>query len=338
MKVNLANLQVVIFSRNRHEHLAKSLRYWDNLGIATLVLHNTEQPIKSAEIPSSTEYIVHAGPFAERCEIASKVLKFKFFIIASDDERYLPTALTNMVKELEENQELASVGGQAVAVMTHGLKYSTTLAYKSQMNYENLDNNPERRFEFHYESGQNFSGAMYRVFRREQFKNFLVVISQFSDISTPYIFEVTAELFWTLIGPSKYLNEVFWVRNWVVPPIQTGDWDRKQYFYEWSQNPEHAREFESWKEMITEIFDFLKNRSNIYEKIIFHRMKTEQGEQSRNQVLKKQKHLKVKRIARALTSIFSSKYRMKELESQLSNFGVAVRNDELFTALISITG
>ncbi len=335
MKVNLANLQVVIFSRNRHKQLIESLRYWDECGIQTLVLHNTHEPLNSIEVPSSTEYIVHEGPFAERCEIASQVLKFDYFIIASDDERYLPTALTKMVEELVDNEKLASVGGQAIGIMKYGFRYRTTLAYKSQIDYLNLNSDFQKRFNFHYENGQNYSGAMYRVFRREHFRRFLRLMSKFSDIETPYIFEVTSELFWTLIGPSKYINEVFWIRNWIVPPIQTGDWNRKLYFHEWSQHSKNRKEFESWKRMVTEELKILEENSHFFEKIAHHRMKIEQNEQRREKELSAQRRAKT--LLRFVSSVMSSNFQQGKINSQLKNYGVEVRIDELEAALYSIT-
>jgi len=337
MTVKLENLQVVIFSRDRHKQLIESLRYWNQCGIQTLVLHNTQDPLSTADIPSTTEYIIHRGPFADRCEIASRNLKFKFFIIASDDELYLPTALSKMVEVLGESPDLASVGGQAIGIMSHGLRYRSTLAYKSQIHYRNLATEFQKRFEFHYESGQNYSGAMYRVFRRDEFRRFLLLVSRFSDISTPYIFEVTAELFWTLIGPAKYVDEVFWVRNWVVPPIQTGDWDRKKYFYEWSQDPKFEKEFESWKQMVAEEFEPININTDIFTKITSHRMKIEQNEQAKNQENKKRKHAKMKKLVREASSIFRQKYQTKELYSELSRLGVGVRKEELKLAFISMT-
>ena len=163
------------------------------------------------------------------------------------------------------------------------------------------------------------------------------MVSKFSNISTPYIFEVTAELFWTLIGPSKYVDEVFWVRNWVVPPIQTGDWDRKQYFYEWSQNPKLEKEFESWKQMVVEEIEPLQSNADIFTKIVFHRMKIEQNEQTRNQEFTKQKNLIIKKLTRAAASFFRPKYQTNELYSELRRYGVVVRNDELMLALTSMT-
>lgn len=337
MTVDLENLQVVIFSRNRHKHLMESLHYWDKYGIQTLVLHNTQDPLDSIDIPKTTEYIVHEGPIAERCKIASHMLKSDFFIIASDDERYLPTALSKMVEQLEESPELTSIGGQAIGIMKHGLRYRTNLAYKSQIHYQNTATDFQGRFEFHYESGRNYSGAMYRVFRRDDFKKFLLLLSKFSDIGTPYISEVTAELFWTLIGPAKYVDEVFWVRNWVVPPIQTGDWDRKQYFYEWAQNPTHKKEFEFWKQIVAEEFEPLRSNPDFLTRIAFHRMNIEQNEQKRNQEFRMRKKVIVKKIARMVVSIFQSKYQTKELYLELGRHGVGARNDELLIALNSIT-
>lgn len=333
----LEKLQVVIFSRNRHKQLIESLRYWNQYGIQTLVLHNTQDPLLSIDIPSTSEYIVHRGPFAERCEIARRNLTGKFFIIASDDERYLPTALSKMVEQLEEYPELSSVGGQAVAVMSYGFGYRTTLAYKSQLHYQNTTRNFLKRFDIHFESGKNFSGAMYRVFRRDQFRKFLEIVSKFSDISTPYIFEVTAELFWTLIGPSKYVDEVFWVRNWIVPPIQTGDWDRKQYFYEWSQDSKYKKEFESWRKMMAESLEPLQSNADFFTKILFHRMKIEQSEQIRNREFKQQKYVQIRKLVRLGFSVFRPKYQLNQLYSELNRYGVVVKDDELMLALFSIT-
>lgn len=337
MTVNLADLQVVIFSRNRNKQLIESLRYWDECGIRTLVLHNTQNPICSIDLPSTTEYIVHTGSYAERCEIASRNLKFDFFIIASDDERYLPNALSKMVEQLQKFHELASVGGQTIGVMTHGLRYSTTVAYKSQIQYQNLASDFQGRFEYHYESGKNYGGAMFRVFRRNHFRKFLHLISKFSDFSTPYVYEVTAELFWTLIGPAKYIDEVFWIRNWVVPPIQSGDWDRRQYFYEWCQDLERTEEFESWKKMVTKEFEPLESNAEIIEKIVIHRMKIEQNEQDRNQKFEKKKKQIIKKLARAISSVFRQKYQTNELYSELARLGVAARNDDVMAALSSMT-
>lgn len=336
MNIKLENLQVIIFSRNRHVQLIESLRYWDACGIQTLVLHNTPVPLHSHEIPASTEYIVHEGPIAERCEIASKLLNYEYFIIASDDERYLPTALAKMVMELTNCLNLSSVGGQTVAIMKYGLKYRTNFAYKSQLEYLNLNPEVQKRIKYHYENGKNYSGAMYRVFRQEDFKRFLKLIAKFSEISTPYIFEVTSEIFWTLIGPSKYLDEVFWVRNWIVSPIQTGDWDRKLYFYEWSQNPLYKSEFEFWKQTLTAEFKFLDDYSNFFEIVVNHRMIIEKNEQRKNQEFISPWFAKSKFFLRLIFSAFQSKYREDKLKSQLKFFNVALNNEELETAFSSI--
>ena len=88
--------------------------------------------------------------------------------------------------------------------------------------------------------------------------------------------------------------------------------------------------------MVMEEFELLKSIPNIYSRITFHRMEIELSEQTKNEELKKRKFMRMKRLARELTSVFTSKYHTKELNSQLDNFGVTVRNDELMAALISL--
>jgi hypothetical protein len=242
-----------------------------------------------------------------------------------------------MVGQLIDSQELCSVGGQAVGIMTQGLRYRTTLAYKSQMHYQNEASDFHRRFEYHYESGKNFSGAMFRVFRQNDFRRFLVLISKFSNISTPYIYEVTAELFWTTIGPAKYIDEVFWVRNWVVPPIQTNDWDRKQYFYEWCQDSVRRNEYEFWRKIFIKEFENILSNENVIRKVILHRTKIEESEQTRNLEINKKRSKIIRKFARVILSVFRQRYQTNKLFLELGEHEVDVRNDELLLALNSMT-
>ena len=338
MEADTSFLQVVIFSRNRHVQLIESLRYWHIVGIKTLVLHNTEVPLESINVPESTKYIVHRGSFAERCEIASRHLDSKNYVIASDDERFLPSALAKMVKLLDDSPQLKSVGGQAIAIMKYGWRYKTSLAYSSQISYLNIKQDKKERFKDHYESGLSFGGAMYRVFRKEDFQKFLILISRFTFVSTPYIFEVTSEFYWTQIGSSRYIDEVFWIRNWVVPPVQTNDWDRKLYFYEWYENPQYKMEVDEWKNLMRKELNAQVEDDWEFDTLALLRKNVEMSEIKRTQILDRNELKSHKPIMRKINSIFNSKFELNGLIKQLHSKRVEVNIEELKTALTSLAG
>jgi tRNA splicing endonuclease len=81
----------------------------------------------------------------------------------------------------------------------------------------------------------------------------------------------------------------------------------------------------------------LQSNADIFTKIVFHRMKIEQNEQTRNQEFTKQKNLKIEKLTRAAASFFRPKYQTNELYSELRRYGVVVRKDELMLALTSMT-
>jgi hypothetical protein len=99
----------------------------------------------------------------------------------------------------------------------------------------------------------------------------------------------------------------------------------------------HKKEFESWKQMVAEEFEPLKSNPDIFTTVAFHRMKIEKNEKSRNQDFRKRKNVMMKKMVRAVVSIFQSKYQTNELYLELGRHGVGVRNDELLLALNSIT-
>ena len=254
----LSEITVIIFSRNRPAELSQSIRYWSDLNVDCLVLDNS--PIELKEIPLSPLISYLYCPnlnFSQRALLATEFIKNKYSIICSDDERYTPTALETMIKELNRDSEVLSVGGHAIAVGKYGPMVYGSFAYSHMLHYENLDSNKLNRLKKHF--GQEALvwpiGAMYRIIRSESMKKLLIMFYHCQSISTPYIYEVTSEIVVTALGKSKYADCIFWIRNWQTPAIDQADWDRKLLFTQWWENDEYIDEKIRWLDHLTrEVF------------------------------------------------------------------------------------
>jgi glycosyltransferase domain-containing protein len=254
----LSEITVIIFSRNRPAELIRSIRYWSNLKIKCLVLDNS--PNKLVEIPLDPQISYLYCPnlnFSQRALIASEFITNKYSIVCSDDERYTPSALEAMLKELNSNSDILSVGGHAIAVGTYGPHIYANFAYSQMLHYENLESNNLNRLKKHFGAEEIMwpIGAMYRIIRSESMKKLLAIFYRCQSITTPYIYEVTSEIVITALGKSRYLDFIFWIRNWQTPAINHADWNRKLLFSEWWENNKYVDEKVRWVDTLTqEIF------------------------------------------------------------------------------------
>jgi hypothetical protein len=296
--------------------------------VICLVLDNS--PNMLAEIPSDSQISYLYCPnlnFSQRALIASELIENKYSIICSDDERYTPSALEAMIKELDSKSEILSVGGHAIAVGTYGPLVYGNFVYSQMLHYENLESNNLNRLEKHF-GIQEFMwpiGAMYRIIRSESMKKLLTIFYHCQGISTPYIYEVTSEIVLTALGKSRYLDFIFWIRNWQTPAINQADWNRKLLFSEW------------WEDNLTqEIFPTQSSEEveKIFELIVRLRKTTEKLPIANSNFSFKNNYIKY-----CFRRIFTPKLLPKKVEEILLNtsrLGVESDLDEVEFALESV--
>jgi hypothetical protein len=328
LEPNFEDICVVILSRGRNDVLLRSLKYWAELEINVLVLHNTNISIPVKILGEKINYKISQESFSIRCGEAAKLLNHEYCIIASDDDFYLPTMLLKMARELYNNKLLSSIGAQTVSALKYGSKYYIKPTYGAMKHYSNLDRGVDDRIKNHFfsEESNTFNGAFYRMMRKNDAQFFLANLAKCSLISTPYIFEITAEIFFTLLGPSKYLSEVYWLRNLIDDPVQELDWNRKLYFINWYKNENYKYEVETWVKIIEELLintDCKINLHNLLEKIMQIRFDKETREIFNSKSnFKKIKSLKIFGFLRNLKSSFKKFQPFDEVIKVLDKQGV----------------
>ena len=256
----LSDITIVILSKGREKELLRSLKYWDEIGVAFLVLHNTDASLAYLSTNTKSQYFVSKTNYGTRCGLASQKLATKYGIICADDDIFLPSALAKMCEILDQDQDIQSVGGQTIAIGKYGPIFTATQAYLNMLHYENQYESSQSRLEFHFNLQSDYkNGAIYRLMRTQILKRLLGVFSEISTISTPYIYEVTSEILVTAIGKSLYVKDIFWIRNWLNKPVVHAQWYRKLYFHEWVESAEYELEVKAWMSSITKCIASFEN-------------------------------------------------------------------------------
>jgi hypothetical protein len=169
------------------------------------------------------------------------------------------------------------------------------------------------------------------MYRRKDFIEMLQLFSLGKGVSTALITEVSSEIFSLYKGSIHYINELLWVRNFMIEPINGYDWSRDITFKEWWNNDTYNVEKSSWLKRIGAdlsmakvrlILEYIqKNRINEeYKKPMrFHRINTE--------------------FKYLIRKVFSPKTLPKSIEEVLRELGLSktrYNKVELFHALESM--
>ena len=93
------------------------------------------------------------------------------------------------------------------------------------------------------------------------------------------MYEVLAEIYQNLHGKVKFQNNVFWIRNWIIPANQ--DSNRNFYYFQWWESPRYYQDRELLKKIISTQFKMLtlKNVDEILQISYEARKKCETVEQ-----------------------------------------------------------
>ncbi len=249
---SLEDITVVILSRGRERELSRSIQYWSQTNLKVVILHNTKMPISQSSLAPNIRYIILERDFASRCARAIPEINTKYAVFCADDELLIPSGLSTMRNYLEQHPEISSVGGATLGVGKYGRTLTATYTYQNMIDYSNLHNSFFERLESHsFGQPEYRTGAMYRLMRAEVMTLLFQTFSGLSKISTPYIFEVTGEIVVNGLGKSIYLDDIYWVRNWINHKVEHKDWNRKRYFQEWWGAEEYESERDEWIDSLT---------------------------------------------------------------------------------------
>jgi hypothetical protein len=244
-------MNVIIFSRGREKQLLKTLKYMNQKNINTLVFHNSPKPLGNLEQLSNIRYVLAQMPISGRFRLASEYIENnENYIICSDDEIFTCSSLAKSDEILNCNTLVTSVVIPAIGVAIGKKGFHISSAYASMRGYNNLGNRLENRLDYHFNQRvglSSYQGAMYRAVNGVHMKELLTLMGKMENISTPYVYEIIAEIYLTYAGQTSSIDESGWIRNWIEEPIHDKNWDRDIYFSDWWTEPKYATEVRSFR-------------------------------------------------------------------------------------------
>jgi hypothetical protein len=204
--------------------------------------------------------------------------------------------------------------------------------------YENSNKNQISRLEDHFETSLPWrGGGIYRLMRKGTFTQMLELFSRSASFSTPYIYEVSGEILVNAAGYSKYVNSVYWIRNWVNPAIEHSSWDRKKYFSDWYVDENYKNEVSEWKETMR---DYLSISCEEFEKMLGNirilRASTEAREVQRNNRIRVKLPISLKYVLRSMIAPHTLPPRKSATLAKLKHQRVNINDAELTAAIKAI--
>jgi len=234
MSFDLAEqVTVLILTRNRQHCLQRVIPFWEKYGIKTLIIDQSDKPLNKATIEHLVigEYVHLNTSFRQRCIKATEMLNTKYTIVVPDDELYIPSSIKNMVRVLELEKNLSAVGGMTLAIWEYGPLICGNWAYRQTHNYENSMENSLDRIRMHTRDGKRgiTSFLTSNLCRTEFLIDCLNLYAKSPLIAT----EAISTLVICSTGPFRYLNELYWIRNWNEPPHSNLGWNRNLMIHDW---------------------------------------------------------------------------------------------------------
>ena len=345
MEMNpLEKLTIIIFSKNRNHFLRETLIYYQNYQIRTLVLHDCIEPLVDVEEFTFASYFPSDKSLSERFKVASKLIKTRYSIFSGDDELFLPSALKEMIWLMEMDSALASCGGQALGITQYKNRIIGNLAYGNLIDYHNDSPTLANRVEYqtNYKGSGLPVGAFYRVMKTEIMGKVLDTIGKLENISCVYVSEIIPDIYLTFFGKCIYTNEIFWIRNWINPSVNSRDFNRSFYFHEWWNALEYLPEKENFIQLmfrsIPTNLDILEFTSLLNEFAIGRKI-TELNENSR--IVRSNTRYLLRRVKTKLRlEFYLLRHHGKDegalIRKRLSDSNVLVNSHELETSLTTV--
>jgi glycosyltransferase domain-containing protein len=248
----LRDLTVVILTHNRQHCLIPAINYWQEIGVKTLIVDESPKPLKLMSSSNTHNYIHVKKPFAERCLIAASNIESKYSIMVSDDEIFTRSGLLEMVRTLDSDKSLVSVGGVAIAIWKYGPLIAGSWPYQGTFRFENFYDTAIGRIRHHTGNGKRPVSAFFtsNVNRTEYLRRCLKLYAKSPVIATEAISILTI----CSAGKSKFLDSLYWIRNWNEFPRSHANWDRSISLPHWWSEQKGN---EIWKL-------FYENLSNAY--------------------------------------------------------------------------
>ena len=258
--MDLSNITLVIFSYHRQHCLKATLQFNQDTSLNLLVLDNSPRALERRYIPQQCNYIHSKTSFAARSILAASLIKTPYTIIGADDEIYIPSSLEVMMEFLEDNQDYVAAGGCTLAVWKYGNYIAGLWAYRRTFKYHNYESTPFERIKKHTGSGMVPLTSFFtcNLTRSEIMKNCLISYGGSPVLATDAISVLTI----CGAGKSKYLDVLYWIRNWNQSPRSHSNWNRRVFLHKWWVDPNNIEQRSIFTKQLRKVYSEYTNSAS----------------------------------------------------------------------------
>ena len=242
--VSLRDITLVIPAYNRPTYLERQIDFWSVTDVHLCILDGSKESAPQSLIDRmwTNVYYRHVPiGFNERLVMACDLVQTKYVALLGDDELYAPHGLKDGITQLEDDERLIACVGRTVFFFERdGAIYGHQTYEKSQDLEHTFGNSIDRLHESLIDITKG-PYLLYGIFRTSEWKK-AVRVSYGRKYASGYVYEFAFHLIATLLGPSKMVESLVWMRSGENPAMSSDAVNRKIGTGEWGSDAKYSAE------------------------------------------------------------------------------------------------
>ena len=249
---NLGDITLVIPAYNRPAYLERQIDFWSATDVRLCILDGSKDSAPQSLIDrmGPNVYYRHLPiGFNERLVMACDLVQTKYVALLGDDELYAPHGLQDCITQLEVDERLVACVGRTMFFFERdGAIYGHQTYEKSGDLEHTFGNNIDRLHESLIDITKG-PYLLYGLFRSTEWKK-AVRVAYGRKYASGYAYEFAFHLIATLLGPSKMVESLVWMRSGENPAMSSAAVNRKIGMGEWGTDANYAAEVSYFTESV----------------------------------------------------------------------------------------
>ena len=241
---SLADLTLVIPAYNRPAYLGRQIDFWSSTDVRLCILDGSKEAASQSLIDrmGPNVYYRHLPiGFNERLVMACDLVQTKYVALLGDDELYAPHGLQDCITQLDEDMRLIACVGRTLFFFERDGAIYGHQAYEKSADLEHTFGNGIERLHESLIDITKGPYLLYGLFRTTEWRK-VVRIAYGRKYASGYVYEFAFHLIATLLGPSKMVESLVWMRSGENPAMSSTAVNRKIGLGEWGTDPKYISE------------------------------------------------------------------------------------------------
>jgi len=241
---SLADLTLVIPAYNRPAYLERQIDFWSQTDVKLCILDGSRESAPQVLIDrmGPNVYYRHLPiGFNERLVMACDLVQTKYVALLGDDELYAPQGLCDCISQLEADKRLVAAVGRSMFFFHRDGEIIAHQTYEKSQNLVNTFGSDIDRLDESLADITRGPYLLYGLFNTDKWKT-AVRVSYGRKYASGYVYEFAFHLIATLLGPSKMVDSLVWMRSGENPAMSSEAVNRKIGIGEWGTDSRFAEE------------------------------------------------------------------------------------------------